>query len=177
MGRVVIVSRRHDQLAKMIMEKSYDAVVATNFKIEFQQGDQLCWLPLPGEAVDDEVQELATLIDQSVFLPTKIVMLAIAGSADDASPAQLTKWYGKNAVEDALAYQYAVKMIDEFEIPYTIIRALPLGDHGGPVKVIDEGEKMTDGQVGVQAAAEVILTALSSTKYRNQSIGIVPIKK
>ena len=121
MGRTVIVSHRHDQLSQLIMKKMYDAVAVSNFKLEFQRGDQLCWLPQLSDPVDDEVQELATLIDQSIFIPRKIVMLSMAGTADDASPDQLKHWYGKNAQEYLWAHQYAIKMVDELELPYTII--------------------------------------------------------
>ncbi len=50
-------------------------------------------------------------------------MLSIAGTADDATNQQLQEWYGQQATQAVLAHQYAVKMIDEFELPYTIIRA------------------------------------------------------
>ena len=89
MSRIVIVSRRHDKLVSTVMKKVPEAVALTNFKFEIQNGDVLCWLPTVNEAVDDEVQELAALLDHSLFLPAKIVMLSIAGTADDATNQQL----------------------------------------------------------------------------------------
>lgn len=66
MGRVVLVEDRGDNLAADIIKKVPDAVVSTNFKVQLQAGDVLCWLPLPNDYVDDQVQELASLIDKSV---------------------------------------------------------------------------------------------------------------
>lgn len=45
--------------------------------------------------VDEEVQALAAQIDQAVFTPQKIVMLSMVGTADDATPEQVQRWYGK----------------------------------------------------------------------------------
>lgn len=177
MGRVVVISQRHDRLTRLIMENSYDAVATTSFNFTIKQGDILCWLPLPNEPVDDEVQDLAALIDNSIFLPAKIVMLSIAGSADDAEEDQLKRWYGKQAVQDVLTHQYAIKMIDEFEIPYTIIRALPLTAEETSIQLLDEGQPMHGTAIGEQQAAATILRVLSSDKFNNHSIGIAPATK
>ena len=129
----------------------------------------LCWLPTVNEYVDDEVQELAELIDHSLFLPSKIVMLSIAGTADDATNQQLQEWYGQQATQAVLAHQYAVKMIDEFELPYTIIRALPTS-----LKVVREGEALEGKEIGLKQVAQIIEQAVTTDDFRNQSIGIAP---
>ena len=116
-GRAVLGDNREDELALKIMKKVPDAIVSTNFKVQFQSGDILCWLPKPSDYVDDEVQELADLIDQSTFLPIKFILLSVPGTADDASLEQVEKWYGKDARSMIMAHQYAIKMINEFEIP------------------------------------------------------------
>ena len=95
MGRIVFISHRHDDLVPTIIKRVPEAVALTSFKFEIQRGDVLCWLPTVNEYVDDEVQELAELIDRSLFLPSKIVMLSIAGTADDATNQQLQEWYGQ----------------------------------------------------------------------------------
>ncbi|MDO4903252.1 MAG: NAD(P)H-binding protein [Limosilactobacillus sp.] len=171
MGRTVIVSRRHDQLSQMIMKQMPDAVAMTSFKIEFQQGDQLCWLPLLSDPVDEQVLELAKLIDQSIFLPRKIVMLSMAGTADDADEASLNQWYGKKAQEYLWAHQYAIKMVDEFELPYTIIRALPATDNSHAT-ITDEGQPLTGTGVSDSALADVITKVLQSDRYNGKSIGV-----
>lgn len=176
MGRIVLVSQRHDQLVATIMKNVPDAVAATNFKIELQAGDVLCWLPTTTEFVDDEVQELASLIDRSLFLPAKIVMLSVAGTADDADEQQLKIWYGKQAMQVVLAHQYAIKMIDEFELPYTIIRALPLTDEETAVHLVNEGQPLNGEKVGVKQVAKVIERAVTTDNFQNQSIGIAPLE-
>ena len=93
--------------------------------------------PTVNEYVDDEVQELAELIDHSLFLPSKIVML-IAGTADDATNQQLQEWYGQQAAQTVLLINMRL-MIDEFELPYTIIRALPITNEEASLKVVSEG--------------------------------------
>lgn len=150
-----------------------DAVASTNFNVELKAGDTLCWLPLPGDMVDDEVQELAQLVDRSVFLPTRVVMLSIAGTADDASLAQAEKWYGEDARAKVMMHQYAIKMIDELELPYTIVRIPPLTDRVTSAKVVDEGQTMTGGPVGVAQVVTTLQTVLATDRYRNQSIGII----
>lgn len=172
MGRTVIVSRRHDRLSQLIMKKIYDAVAVRSFKLPFQQSDQLCWLPEIGAPVDEEVQELVAQIDQAVFAPKKIVMLSMVGTADDATPEQVQRWYGKGAQEYLWAHQYAIKMIDELELPYTIIRSLPLTAATGPAAITPEGQPVTGKGVGEEALAGVLKQALLTDRYRNQSIGI-----
>lgn len=173
MGRVVLVEDRGDNLAADIIKKVPDAVVSTNFKVQLQAGDVLCWLPLPNDYVDDQVQELADLIDKSAFLPRKIVMLSIPGTADDASLGQVEKWYGKKARSLIMMHQYAIKMIDELELPYTIVRIPPLTTEKTSAKMIAEGQPMTGGKLGVDQVVAVLQSIFDTERYRNQSIGII----
>lgn len=172
MGRTVIVSRRHDDLSQLIMKKMYDAVNRGNFKLTFQRGDELCWLPQVGDPVDDEVQMLATVLDQSVFLPRKIVMLSMAGTADEVDGDQLRKWYGSRAQEELWAHQYAIKMIDEFELPYTILRTPPLVAHSAPAVLTDEGQPLVGTGVSAAELAGVIERVLLTDQYNGKSLGI-----
>lgn len=172
MGRTIIVSRRHDRLSQLIMKKMYDAVAVSSLKLSFQQGDQLCWLPEINAPVDEEVQALAAQIDQAVFTPQKIVMLSMVGTADDATPEQVQRWYGKGAQEYLWAHQYAIKMIDELELPYTVIRSLPLTTTASPAVITSEGQAVTGKGVSEETLAGVIEQVLLTDRYRNQSIGI-----
>ncbi len=36
------------------------------------------------------------------------------------------EWYGQQATQAVLAHQYAVKMIDEFELPILLLELLPI---------------------------------------------------
>lgn len=176
MARIVVISRRHDRLARLIMENSYAVVAANNFDVELETGDVLCWLPQAGDPVDDEVQQLADLIDHAVFPPQKIVMLSIAGTADDADEAQLKQWYGKRAMQKVWAYQYAIKMIDELELPYVVVRALPLGKGTDHVQVADEGQPLSGKNISEEQLAAVLEAALTTGKFDNHSIGVMPSK-
>lgn len=172
MSRVVIVEHRQDRLASGIMKLADDAVVATNFKQELQADDVLCWLPLPSEPVDDEVQELVAMIDHNLFPPAKIVMLSIPGTADDASTDQVKTWFGKQGPQWVMAHQYAIKMIDELELPYTIIRSVPLIDQPTHSRVLAEGQPMMGDHVGMDQLIQLLMTTLTTDRYRNQSIGL-----
>lgn len=176
MGRIVLISQRHDNLVPLIMKQVPDAVATTNFKFELEKGDVLCWLPTINEYVDDEVQELAGLVDQSIFPPAKIVMLSIAGTADDTTDKQLHTWYGKKALEIAYAHQYAIKMIDELELPYTIVRTLPLINGDSEIRIVKEGQLLTGKNVGINQVAQVIKRAVTTDDFYNQSIGIAPLE-
>lgn len=176
MARIVVISRRHDRLARLIMENSYAAVAANNFDVELEAGDVLCWLPQANDPVDDEVQRLAALVDRSLFTPQKIVMLSIAGTADDASEDQLKQWYGKHAMQDVWAHQYAIKMIDELELPYVVVRALPLGENAGQIQVVDEGQPLSGKNISEEQLATILVTALKTGKFDNHSIGVMPSK-
>ena len=176
MARIVVISRRHDKLARLITENSYAAVAANGFDVQLEAGDILCWLPQLNDPVDDSVQQLATLVDRSLFPPQKIVMLSIAGTADDADATQLKHWYGKRAMQAVWAHQYAIKMIDELEPPYVIVRALPLGAGAPNIKVVDEGQPLTGESVSEQQLARVLETALTTSKFDNHSIGVMPSK-
>ncbi|MEY8441117.1 saccharopine dehydrogenase related protein [Lactobacillaceae bacterium 24-114] len=172
MGKTIIVANRHDGMTAAIMKKMPDAIVSPNFDVEIDQGDTLCWLPLPGDPVDEEVQELATLIDHSVFLPTKIIMLSLPGTADDTSEDELVNWYGKKVIGWLMAHQYAIKMIDEFEIPYTIIRTPLIINHETTVEIVDEGKPLSSREIGLPQLVTLITEVIKSQRYQNRSIGI-----
>lgn len=172
MNRIVLIGRRNDGLREHLLSLLPDAVVEPSFHFKLQSQDVLCWLPKPDDPVDQDVYDLVDLIDDSNVTPAKIVMLSIAGTADDATDGQLQKWYGKSALDMVLAHQYAIKMIDELEFPYVIVRALPIVPRETALKIIGEGQPLTGQAVGLAQAANVLKMALTTDQYRNQSVGI-----
>lgn len=176
MARVVIVNTRHDSLAATLMRLLPDAVAASSFNLNLEEGDVLCWLPAPSDPVDDQVNALVKLIDSSVMQPSRIVMLSIAGTADDASEEEVKKWYGHNALGKVMAYEYAIKMIDELELPYTIVRVAPLVDKptqsNEKVIVTAEGQQLPDKHIDDTSLASVLNLIVENGAYRNQSIGV-----
>ena len=63
-------------------------------------------------------------------------------------------------------------MIDELELPYTVIRSLPLTATASPAVITSEGQAVTGKGVSEETLAGVIEQALLTDRYRNQSIGI-----
>lgn len=100
-------------------------------------------------------------------------MLSIPGTADDASLEQVEKWYGKKARSLIMMHQYAIKMIDELELPYTIVRIPPLTTDETSAKIIAEGQPMTGGKLGIDQLVAVLQSIFDTERYRNQSIGII----
>ena len=99
-------------------------------------------------------------------------MLSVAGTANDASEDQIRQWYGKRGQQLILAHQYSVKMIDELELPYTIIRTIPLTTAVTSSHIVAEGKVMHGQQVGLTQLAELIEQLVVTDDYRNQSIGL-----
>lgn len=176
MARAVIVNTRHDSLAASLMKLLPDAVAASSFNLSLEEGDVLCWLPAENDPVDDQVNALVNLIDSSVMQPSRLVMLSIAGTADDASENELKQWYGHNAIGKVMAYQYAIKMIDELELPYTIVRVAPLAAKRlkkcGEAIVMAEGQQLPNEHVSISDLANILKLIVESGAYRNQSIGV-----
>lgn len=172
MARIVLVGKRNDDLIKQVQALLPTAIYEPSFHFKLQAQDVICWLPMPSDLVDQDVYELVSLIDDTEIDPRKIVMLSIPGTADDATNDDLKRWYGKKAPEMALAHQYAIKMIDELEFPYVIIRALPIVSRETDLKIVSEGQQLTGEAVGEAQVAQVIKTALTTDQYRNQSIGL-----
>ena len=57
-----------------------------------------------------------------------------------------------------------------------VVRALPLGDGMPNVKIVDEGQPLAGESVNEEQLAQVLQTALTTSKFDNQSIGVMPSK-
>ena len=142
-----------------------------NWQINFSPDLVLGWIP-NFNTPNLGVEKLVQWVDQAPAKVKKIVMLAPAGTADDATVDQLTVWYGQKAQQLMLDGLYAVKMVDELEFPYTVIRVLPLTKQKVAGKIYREGQTLL-GQVTPQdTLVKVFVEALTTDKYLNQSIGI-----
>ncbi len=69
-----------------------------------------------------------------------------------------------------MEHLYAVKMIDELEHPYVIVRTPPVTGRGGNVK--GEGELIQQATVGQEETVALITTAVTTEQYVNQSVGL-----
>lgn len=149
-----------------------DQSAAISFEDLTISGNQIiCWLPKVADPVDEQVQDLVDMIDQAHNQPEKIVVWSPAGTADDAQPDQLQQWWGPEWRNIIAAYLYMVKMIDELEYPYTVVRSLPVTAAGPAGKLVAEGKSMTGQTVSLESVADAVVAACRG-KYTNESIGV-----
>lgn len=172
MKRIVIVNQGQPQLCQALLNQVPQATVKDDFTWAPATGDIICWLPGDKQRVDLEVAELVRQLDQNRVQPAKIVMKSVAGTADDASMDQLSDWYGEEARNLVMDHLYAIKMIDELEFPYTIVRSLPLTNESVDRHPLAEGEPFSGQQSNVDAVAQLLADAVELKKFQNQSIGI-----
>lgn len=172
MNRIMIVNQKQEVLAEKVAHLMPQAHIRQNFKWQPQSGDVICWLTNDKLRVDQEVNEMVTMLDHWHAHPAKIVMKSVAGTADDATKQQLTEWYGADGRQLVADHLYAIKMIDELEFPYTIVRTLPLTDQQVHRELTAEGQPMVGQFSNIDNVAQVIAKACSPDQFRNVSIGI-----
>ncbi|WP_295728714.1 saccharopine dehydrogenase related protein [uncultured Limosilactobacillus sp.] len=172
MGPIIIINQGQDGLCQALSQQLDHCKVLEEFPDSIDNLATLCWLPADHSRVDLSVEQLVHLLDQSPVTPAKIVMKSIVGTADDATDEQVKRWYGEKAQTLVLDHLYAIKMIDELEYPYTIVRTLPLTEHQINRSIIPEGQPFSGDQSNLDAVSRVIFQAIVTDDYRNQSIGI-----
>lgn len=172
MNRIIIIDQRTDVLGKKVATLLPQALVKTDFQWQPHPKDVICWLADDNARVDVAVSDLVNLLDHWHIQPAKIVMKSIAGTADDASAQQLTAWYGQEASQHVADHLYAIKMIDELEFPYTIVRTLPLTNEPVNRQLLAEGQSMNGQFSNIDAVAKVIAQACHPDQLKNVSVGI-----
>lgn len=172
MKRIIIVGNLQSALVKKTAAQLPGAMVVDHWQFPVQAGDVLCWLPAISDEVDRDVFQLTSRLDQASGAVSRIVAWSPAGTADDADADQLASWWGPNWRGIIGAYLYAVKMIDELEYPYTIVRSLPYSTNGGQGQVVAEGQRMIGQSVNVDDVARAIAKACRDRSDLSQSIGI-----
>lgn len=172
MNRIIIVNQRQDQLAKQVAHLLPQASIQEDFHWPVQDQDVICWLSNDNSRVDLTVNDLVTLLDQQHVRPAKIIMKSIVGTADDADDQQLINWYGAQARQLVADHLYAIKMIDELEFPYTIVRTLPLTSQPVHRQLCAEGQRMEGQQSNMQDVARVLAQACQPEQLKNVSVGI-----
>lgn len=168
-NNLLIIGR--GELSNAVAKRSSKILHPDFTDLKVNNGDTICWLPEVADQVDEQVQLLVDLIDQAPAKPAKIIVWSPAGTADDAHMNQLPKWWGPNWRAILAAYLYMVKMIDELEFPYTVVRSLPIDRHSRGGKVFAEGQQLTGESVGLDAVVNTVIQACQG-KYTNQSVGV-----
>ncbi|EEU30241.1 hypothetical protein HMPREF0501_00619 [Limosilactobacillus coleohominis 101-4-CHN] len=172
MNRIVIINQGQTELCRSLSQKLDHCLILDSFQWSLEPSDIICWLPADNSRVDLAVTDLVDLLDRSSVQPAKIIMKSIAGTADDASDQQLTSWYGENAQQMVMDHLYAIKMIDELEYPYTIIRSLPLVEQPIDRLVMNEGQQFSGKNSSLRATSQLMKKAIMTDEFQNQSVGI-----
>lgn len=172
MNRIIIVNQKADDLCQAVKEQLPHALEYTDFNWQLQAHDVICWIPNDNVRVDLAVNDLVVKLDNSTVQPAKIIMKSIAGTADDADNDQLAQWYGNSNQQLVMDHLYAIKMIDELEFPYTIVRSLPLTNDVVQRNLMLEGQLYDGNNSNIRQVAAVIAEATQLERFKNQSVGI-----
>ncbi|GEL15263.1 NAD(P)-binding oxidoreductase [Pediococcus cellicola] len=103
----------------------------------------------------------------------KIVFCSVAG-VNNEFPSEKITAVSHDFGEFIKQQQYAGKLVDESEIPYTILRPSVIDQNTTTnYQLFDEGQSMQQAKaIRPVAVAQVIYQALSEKQFKNQSIGI-----
>ncbi|XIF20603.1 MAG: NAD(P)-dependent oxidoreductase [Acetilactobacillus jinshanensis] len=127
--------------------------------------------------VDLDFEALFDAISQVMPPLHQFLMLSHAGIDDEVTGH--VKFPGVENVAEYLNEQrYAAKVVDESEIPYTILRPVTMTRRPTSTrpKIIEEGQSVANGKVSYQNVAQVALDVIEGQLYVNQSIAIIDQK-
>ncbi|WP_255552514.1 NAD(P)H-binding protein [Lactobacillus sp. Sy-1] len=124
--------------------------------------------------VDLAFEGLFDAIRSSQVKIEDFVMLSTAGIDNEVEGTMKYPDDVKDVDEYLKQQRYAIKVVDEAEIPYTILRPATLVYQAeGELQIYDEGQPMPAGIVSRETVAQVAVSAITSHQYVNQSIGLV----
>lgn len=169
-----IVNQHQDELAHALAKALQPRAVGMQptFDSQLPPAATLCWLPATLAPVDELVDGLVRYVDHSDQAPAKIIALTAAGICDDLTDDQAKQLYGNNFQDVLYAHQYAIKMIDELELPYTAVRVPKIVGDDVSAEVTTEGQPLAGLRVGQGQLASFLATVMTTDRYLNQSIGI-----
>lgn len=126
----------------------------------------------PNDA-DLYLESLFEAIDEVQPPISDIVMLSYAGVDDELNGS--VEYAGVKDKEEFMKQQrYAIKIVDESEIPYSIIRMSQLKDEPiSDYRLFNEGNKMPVGTVSSRSVAKLAYDMLVEQKLINHSVGII----
>ncbi|GHP14096.1 hypothetical protein YK48G_15210 [Lentilactobacillus fungorum] len=123
--------------------------------------------------VDLDFEALFAGIDEVQPPISHFVMLSYAGIDDELN--QQPVYPGVKDFKEFIKQQrYAVKIVDEAEIPYSVIR-LPrvVTQVSANYRLFNEGQKMPNGHISANIVARLVLKAFKDNQFVNQSIGVI----
>ncbi|USS85982.1 SDR family oxidoreductase [Fructilactobacillus cliffordii] len=117
------------------------------------------------EAVDAVLQRQRVMVQRWILVSAAGIDGEVQGSL---------KYPGVTNVAEYLREQrYAIKLIDETELPYLIIRPGRLvAEKQSPAQLFNEGESVPAGVVSYETISNLIKAGLQG-KYQNQSIAVI----
>lgn len=121
--------------------------------------------------MDEEFEGIIDQIEAGEIKANKIIFLATAGMDKEINP----NWIEVQDLKELLLeVKYVAKLVDETELPYTILRPVEVSDEVQNValNIIPEGEKISVVRVSEANLRTVIIDAITTNNYINQSIGI-----
>lgn len=123
--------------------------------------------------VDLNFEALFSALDEVNPPLEQFIMLSTAG-IDNELNEKVTYNNVDNAKEYLNEQRYAVKLVDEYEIPYTVLRPVEMTQqNNGKLKIIDEGKSMNYGKVSFDNVANVAYNVVVKKEFLNQSIGLI----
>ncbi|TPR26321.1 NAD(P)-dependent oxidoreductase [Apilactobacillus micheneri] len=126
--------------------------------------------------VDLNFEALFSALDEVNPPLEQFVMLSTAG-IDNELNEKVTYNNVDNAKEYLNEQRYAVKLVDEYEVPYTVLRPVEMTQkNNGKLKIIDEGKSMDYGKVSFDNVANVAYNVVVKKEFINQSIGLIEEK-
>ncbi|WP_054671965.1 NAD(P)H-binding protein [Lentilactobacillus senioris] len=150
----------------------YNSDVVTPNELQVMlKGVNVIYCNLPAEDIDQNILTVFEVLRSQQQVLDRFVLLTEVGVNGELNDqAQLTA----EQQEIRWQQQYAIKIIDEEEINYTVIRQSPLTRQStGKLTIYQEGEPMPLGTVSITNVAQISLEAIFTEQFVNQSIGLL----
>lgn len=103
----------------------------------------------------------------------RTIMRSVAGIDEEVTDTLM--YPGITDVDEFLKQQrYGIKIVDEAEMPYTVLRPIINDQAGeGKVQLINEGQPVPDKPITEAAFAQVVVDEIQNGTHINQSIAVV----
>lgn len=182
MKKVLIIGNFH-QLGQKVYDKlSNQYEVNLLDGIDFEdvsvyadnlEGVNVIYTFLGPHDVDLQISAVIQALDRVNPPLEQFIMLSTAG-IDNELTEEVTYPDVDNNREYLNQQRYAVKLVDEYEIPYTILRPVKIIDNlSGELDIIDEGISMQYGHVSADSVANTAAKVVEYGQFINQSIGLI----
>ncbi|MBM6585947.1 NAD(P)H-binding protein [Pediococcus acidilactici] len=121
--------------------------------------------------MDEEFETVVDRLEEQQLQVNKIVFLATAGMDNEIDPT----WIEVQDVKELmLEVKYVAKLVDETELPYTIIRPVEAKSEvqNQGAETTPEGQPIPTAVVSERAVTKLVKQAILTEEYQNQSVGI-----